>query len=233
MAQIVLVHGGWHGGWAWKHVRRQLTGLGHEVFCPTMTGLGERSHLAHAEITPDDHVLDIVNVLKWNELEDAVLVGHSYAGFIITGVASRVPEQVSALVYLDAFVPTESMQSAFAIGLKERAAEVRASAGDDGLVPPVGFKRWSADPRSREWLRKLATPHPVKCFGEGTSLSGRESEVRKRLFVLCDRYDPSPFRSFYELYKSDPDWLVAKLPSLHDAMVDVPDLVVEQILRVC
>ena len=102
---FVLVHPAWHGAWFWKKVVPLLRQRGHLVFTPTLTGLGERSHLARAEIGLDMHVSDIVNVLKYEDLRDVVLVGHSSSGVVITGVADRAPAQIAHVVYLDAFVP--------------------------------------------------------------------------------------------------------------------------------
>src|SRR5512136_3051948 len=107
MSTFVLVHGAWHGGWCYKRVAERLRAKGHVVYTPTNTGLGERSHLYHRDINLDTHITDILNVIKWEELDDFVLVGHSYGGMIITGVADRIPEKVRRLVYLDAFVPED------------------------------------------------------------------------------------------------------------------------------
>lgn len=223
MGNIVLVHGGWHGGWVWRDVAERLTAEGHYASTPTLTGLGERSHLAHADITPDLHVEDIVNVIKFEDLDDVVLVGHSYGGFIITGVASQIPERVSGLIYLDAFVPASSGQSAFSIGTKERADEVRSTITDGFLVPPSGIQRWTSDPKKQEWLSKQVTPHPLRCFSEGPTLSGRENEIAKRMFILCSKHKPSPFWHFHERYQNDPKWRSEELDCLHDAMVEKPE----------
>ncbi len=223
MTAIVLVHGGWHGGWVWREVEDLLRARGHRVFSPTMTGLGERAHLAHADITPDLHVDDICGVLRANELTDVTLVGHSYGGFIIAGVASRMPDRVSALVYLDAFVPTASGQSAFSIGTPERAAEVRASMTGGYLVPPSGLDRWTGDPEKRAWLASLATPHPIRCFSEGPTLTGVERAIGRKMHILCTRHSPSPFWSFHDRYANDPDWETARLDCLHDAMIELPE----------
>src|ERR1700722_11132565 len=106
-ATYVLVHGAWHGGWCFARVAELLRARGDRVFTPTMTGLGERVHLAHPGITLDDHVTDIVNVLRFEDLRDVVLLGHSYGGFVISGVVEAVPERIAALVFLDAFVPQD------------------------------------------------------------------------------------------------------------------------------
>src|SRR5262245_37638819 len=107
MADIVMVAGGWHGGWALTPIARKLRAHGHEVFTPTLTGLGERSHLAGAAINLETHIQDVVNVVLYERLSRVVLCGHSYAGMVITAVADRLPEQIASLVYVDAFVPKD------------------------------------------------------------------------------------------------------------------------------
>ena len=102
---FVLVHGAWHGGWCWRRVADVLQQRGHNVFTPTMTGLGERSHLIDGKINLTTHVTDIVNVIKWESLNDIVLVGHSYGGIIISGVAEAMRDTIGSIVFLDAFVP--------------------------------------------------------------------------------------------------------------------------------
>lgn len=222
MSNIVLVHGGWHGGWAWREVEDLLRARGHRVFSPTMTGLGERAHLAHPDITPDLHVEDICGVLKFEDLSDVTLVGHSYGGFVIAGVASQMPDCVSALVYLDAFVPDVSGQAAFDIGTPERAEEIRATMTGGYLVPPSGFERWSSDPTKQKWLAKMVTPHPIRCFSEGPTLTGAEKTIARKMHIICAHHRPSPFWSFHDRYKNEPDWRVEQLGCLHDAMIELP-----------
>ena len=105
MTNFVLVHGAWIGGFCWRPNAQALRKAGHEVYTPTMTGLGERIHLMNPSINLDTHITDIVNVIKYEELSDVVLVGHSYGGMVITGVADALPDRITSLVYLDAFVP--------------------------------------------------------------------------------------------------------------------------------
>jgi pimeloyl-ACP methyl ester carboxylesterase len=104
MATFVLVHGAWHGSWCWKRVRKALQAEGHDVFTPTLTGIAERSHLISPQVDLDTHIADVVNLIRWEELTDVVLCGHSYGGCVITGAADRVAERIKALVYLDAFI---------------------------------------------------------------------------------------------------------------------------------
>jgi pimeloyl-ACP methyl ester carboxylesterase len=101
----VLVHGAWAGAWAWLRVADRLTARGHRVFAPALSGLGERSHLAHLAIELSTHVDDVVNEIRWKDLDGVVLVGHSYGGIVITGVAERVYERIASIVYVDAFIP--------------------------------------------------------------------------------------------------------------------------------
>src|SRR5262249_36325421 len=104
---FVLVHGGWLGGWCWRRVADRLRERGHVVFTPTLTGLGERSHLLSAGIDLDTHIADVVNVVKWERLNDVVLCGHSFSGFVISGVAEQIAPAIRSIVFLDAFVPSD------------------------------------------------------------------------------------------------------------------------------
>ena len=225
MATFVLVHGAWHGGWCWAKTTAALRALGHEVHAPTLTGLGERSHLLDDTITSDSHVTDIVNVLKWRALSDVVLVGHSYGGTIITGVAGHMPEAVSALVYLDAFVPEASNEAIFAKANPARMAafQKQIDAGAIGLEPDGAIDSWTDDPAVKAWLIQMCTPHPKGTFQTGVTLTGREAEVRRRHFILAERNKPSPFWAEYERVRSREGWSSETMPTLHDAMIEAPD----------
>ena len=220
---IVLVHGGWHGGWVWEEVATRLRARGHRVFAPSLTGLAERAHLLHAVEGPDTHVQDIVQLLAFHELTDVMLVGHSYGGMVIAGAASRVPQRIAALIYLDAFVPTESGTPANRMANPERAAEIERAIQPDGTIAPNGFERWSASPDTVAWLRAKTTPHPACCFRKGVTLTGAERSIRHRHFILCEKHRPSPFWQFHDRFLHDPTWRVSRLDCLHDAMVERPD----------
>ncbi|EDY82379.1 hypothetical protein VDG1235_2000 [Verrucomicrobiia bacterium DG1235] len=165
----VLVHGAWGGGWAWKDVQRLLEAKGHTVYRPTLTGHGERSHLASSEIDLSLHVQDVVNLLEWERLEDVVLVGHSYGGMVVTGAADRVPGRIKRLVYLDALVPEdgESLNSAFG-----RDSEDSSGPGqiEDGFSIPPWVPADAEAPHD--------VPHSIRCFSEPLSL---ENEARLQL----------------------------------------------------
>ena len=224
MACFVLVHGAWHRGWCWTQLADRLRRTGHDVHAPTLTGLGDRRHLATPDITPDTHVLDIVNLIEANDLQDIILVGHSYGGLIITGVASRMPERLCALVYLDAVVPQVSGVSAMAQRNPERLAAFRAQLADGAfMVDPDLFEAWSDDPAIQDWLRMKCTPHPIRCLTEGVTLTGREAGVRHRHYILAARNRPSMFWQEYERVRILDDWTTETMATKHDAMIEAPD----------
>lgn len=161
MATYVLVHGGWDGAWAWRPVARELQALGHEVFTPTLTGSGERVHLAAPSIGLDTHILDVVNVLRYEKLSDVILVGISYAGMVITGVAEQVPELIRQLIFLDAFVPQDGQSVADLMGpeimgFMEQAAK---RYGDGWRVP---HNPPDADRRTDALLKAAQQPLSVR-----------------------------------------------------------------------
>jgi pimeloyl-ACP methyl ester carboxylesterase len=169
---FVLVHGAWHGGWCWPRVADRLRSGGHKVFTPTLTGLGERSHLLSSEIDIATHVTDIVNVIKWERLTDIVLCGHSYGGFVISGVAEKMAGAVRSIVFLDAFVPDDgdSPQSLTGPAIREgiRAAVQR---GDLSMPPrPAAF--FGVNEADRPWVDALCVPQPTGTFTHKIAVTG-------------------------------------------------------------
>lgn len=155
MATFVLVHGGWDGGWGWRKVARKLQVSGHEVFTPTLTGSGERVHLATPEVGLDTHILDVANLLRYEDLYDVILVGTSYGGMVITGVAEIAPERIGQMIYLDAFVPQdgESVNDMAGPELSAGLAQAAQAFGDGWRVP---HNPPDADRRT-DFLLKAAT----------------------------------------------------------------------------
>jgi pimeloyl-ACP methyl ester carboxylesterase len=184
MANFVLVHGAWIGGWCWRPNAQALRRAGHEVFTPTLTGLGERSHLMNPTINLDTHITDIVNVIKYEELSDVVLVGHSYGGMVVTGVADKLPEKIASLVYLDAFVP-ENGQS-----LAELAPpEPKPQAASDYTLAPLPATVFGAKPEVAAFIDAHTSPHPTACFAQPAKLTGGSIvSTRKRTSTpMCRR----------------------------------------------
>jgi pimeloyl-ACP methyl ester carboxylesterase len=206
MAQIVLVAGGWHGGWALTPVARELRACGQEVFTPTLTGLGERSHLAHAGVNLDTHIEDIANVLLFEDLSEIILCGHSYAGMVITGVADRLHERIASLVYVDAFVPQDGESWWDLAGDRYRQIAIDRSKADGiGVAPP-------------QHLRSQCTPHPLATFRQAIRLTGRWQDVREKVFIYATGWPETPFTATYEALKTDPAWIVRTVPTRHDVI---------------
>ncbi len=178
MATIVLVHGSTSGGWVWKEIALKLRDAGHEVYTPTLTGLGERVHLLSREIGLDTQITDIVNVLQYEDLQDVILVGHSLAGMIITGVADQVPERIAILIYLDALVP-ENGESVLDLGSPEvnkfQAQQVHAK-GDGWLIPVSGNSNDVTD-RHR--------PHPWKVVTDKLILKNKARGGLPCVYIRC------------------------------------------------
>jgi pimeloyl-ACP methyl ester carboxylesterase len=231
MATFVLVHGAWHGGWCYKRVAQRLRARGHEVYTPTLTGLGERSHLLRAGINLSLHVQDILNVLTWEELSDVVLCGHSYGGMVITGVAAAVPEKIASLVYLDAFVP-EAGQALWDLTRDEMKQRALAGARRHGghAIPPVRAEAFHVNPADRAWVDTQCVPQPFATFLEPAKTGTRDLAVKRRTYIFAAGYQPSSFVRFYEMLKNDPAWTVKTAPCGHDVMIDEPDLLTEMLI---
>jgi pimeloyl-ACP methyl ester carboxylesterase len=219
MTNFVLVQGAWIGGWYWRPIAQALRKAGHEVYTPTLTGLGERIHLMSPSINLDTHIADIVNVIKQEELSDIVLVGHSYGGMVVTGVADALPQKVASLVYLDAFVP-ENGQSL--LNFLPPGAPAPVAASDYTLAPlPASF--FGASTAVAALVDARTTPHPTACFTQALKLGGGIGQIKKRTYIYCNVPAPTPFTQFYEKLKNNPSWTVHTLPCTHIVQIDMPD----------
>ena len=233
MANFVLVHGAWHGGWCWTPLKQRLCALGHQVHAPTLTGLGERAHLLSADITADTHVTDIVNTLRWRDLRDVILVGHSYGGLIITGAADRCVDRIRALVYFDAFVPEQSEQAIFQNANPERMAafQRQIDAGAIGLEPDGASITWAEDPDLRAYILSKCTPQPKGTFATGVTLSGQQDEVSNKHYIVAAKNSQSPFQREYERLKTHADWTNDALNTWHDGMLEAPEQMAQMLDR--
>jgi pimeloyl-ACP methyl ester carboxylesterase len=227
MATFVLVPGAWGGRWGWQWLAPYLREAGHRVHPITLSGLGERIDLAHAGITLDTHITDVVTALEFADLSDGILVGHSYAGMVITGVADRVPERLAQVVYLDATVP-ENGQSFYDVWPEDRDADLAAAeaAGTPGFVPaPLGWiEEAVTDEAVRAVLLERMTPHPLATFAQPIHLSRPDAATVPRAHVRCvagrDPADPQP--AFLARVQSDPAWRYVEIPFDHLAPVAAP-----------
>jgi pimeloyl-ACP methyl ester carboxylesterase len=229
---FVLVHGGWHGGWCWRRVSDLLEKNGHKVFTPTMTGLGERSHLLDPKINLATHVSDIVNVIKWEGLSDIVLVGHSYGGMIISGVAEQAREAIGSIVFLDAFVPESGDSLATKASQPVREAIAAAVQKGDTAMKPVPAAVFRVNEKDRAWVDAKCTPHPLATLTDKVTVTGAHEKVAKKTYIRAKGYPSVPFDGAQAKLAANSAWRVYEMPCGHDAMVDMPDRLAEILLEV-
>lgn len=227
MAPIVLVHGAWHGGWCWQRLAPLLRDRGHEVHRPTLTGLGDRAHLRPLlgdALGLDTHVDDVVGLLEHEDLHDVVLVGHSYGGMVITGVADRAADRLARLTYLDAFLP-EPGRSMFDVLRPERRdlfqEQARRTGGLVPSPPPQAFG--VSDPADAEWVAARLCPQPVRTFSQPLPLGPARALPRTYLHCTAGAV-VATFAPFAERVREDPAWDYVELDAGHDVMLTAPDV---------
>ena len=228
---FVLVHGAWHGGWCWKKLKSILIDQGYEVYTPTLTGLGERSHLLNENINLDTHIQDVVNVIEYEDLSNVVLVGHSYAGMVVTGVADRISQRISHLVFLDAFLPESG-----------KALKDYTPPPPPGAPKKSGRDAWKVSPRETasawgvrdaqdiEWAQKRLGPQSGATFGQPVTLSGPLSEKMKKAYVLLTKDSPWFLEAakraqkmgyqYYEMLKGGHDAMISEPAEVASILVD-------------
>lgn len=187
MSTYLLVHGAWDGGFIWKEVTALLRQAGHDVYTPSLTGLGERTHLAHPKIDLDTFIQDIVGVITYEQLEDVILVGHSFSGMVITGAAEQVPDRIKHLVYVDAMVPRhgESVSTLSAPFLDNPYND----ASDDN-TPAFIAPRDPSDP--------LKSPMPTRSYMQKLSISNeRAAQIPRTYIEPLDNPDSWPMTAFF------------------------------------
>lgn len=236
MASFVLVHGGGHGGWCYRKVARLLRDAGHDVYTPTLTGLGERKHLLTIDTDLSTHITDIVNTLIYEDLRQVILVGHSYGGMVITGVADRAADRISELVFLDAAHP-EDGQSLADVAPASMAFARSSSRFVDGvelvmwpnedMVAAMGV----TDPGDEAELRAKMMPHPWKSFAEPLRFVNGDAALKiPRTNINCSanvRGAPEEVRA-----KQMSGHRNFEIDSGHDLMITEPDTVTEMLLEI-
>ncbi|MEI9964013.1 MAG: alpha/beta fold hydrolase [Caulobacteraceae bacterium] len=229
-ATFVLVHGSWHGGWCWRRVADRLTARGHKVYTPTLSGLAERSHANNPRIDLSTHVDDVAGLLKWEALEDVVLVGHSYAGMVISGVAEKAaPGAIGSIVFLDAFLP-EDRKCLFDYvtgGEGGPGAAMAAEGKATGFVSPIPAAVFNVNEADRDWVDSQCTPQSYRCFLQRLRLTGARERIPKKAFILATEYMGLRDASFVDKVKADPTWRYYEVACGHDVMLDEPDRLTE------
>ena len=227
---FVLLHGAFHGGWCWPRIAEPLRAAGHRVFTPTLTGLGERSHLMTTDITLDVMVNDLVNVFEFEELTDVVLVAHSFAGVVATGAVSRLRHRIRHLVLLDSLLVLQSGQSPFDALLPAVAAERRklAQATSSGLSIPVPLPAafGVTDPLDAAWLTAKCTPHPLSAYESPLHFEGAPCAGLPVSYVAVTPHYGATVAA-REHAKSRADWCYIEIEAGHDAMITSPQRVLD------
>jgi pimeloyl-ACP methyl ester carboxylesterase len=229
---FVLVHGAWGGGWCWRRVADRLRRDGHAVFTPTLTGLGERSHLLRPGIDLATHVADIVSVMRWERLNDVVLCGHSYGGFVISGVAEEIPALIRSIMFLDAFVPEngDTIQKLITRPTFQDAIRAALQRGDLG-VPPPPAEAFGVNEADRAWVDSLRVPQPIGTFTSPIPLSGARENIARKTYIRAKGYANQAFDRALATVQADPSWRCYEVPCGHAVMVDMPERLTELLLQ--
>ncbi len=231
MATFVLVHGMYVGGWSWKKVTPLLRAAGHDVFTPTLTGLGERVHLATPDIDLDTHVADVVNLLTYEDLRDVTLVGYSYGATVIAGVAERAPERLAQLVFGDGAVPADGQSAYDAVDasaahrVADRAAADAAGTPGYAPVPAEQVAALIADAADRAWVIAKMTPHPLATVAQPQRLGDPAAAALPRAFVYCPEGKTAggPMERLATRLRADPGWRYREVVANHAAPFTAPE----------
>jgi pimeloyl-ACP methyl ester carboxylesterase len=248
---IVLVPGACLGGWAWREVAASLRSLGHDVYPVTLTGLGERVHLASRDVDLETHIADVVNLLDYEDLNDAVLVGHSYAGVVVTAVADRRPERLQAVVYLDTGPLPGGMAIADVQTPEQRERQLREAERDgDGWLWPVPDRDTllsgaygsasGLEPAHLQLIAARGTPQPYATFTTPLRLTGAQLDGLRRVAIFCTDggMNLALLRDLIEQKDpradafADPSWELYELPTGHWAMFSLPGPLAELLDRI-
>jgi pimeloyl-ACP methyl ester carboxylesterase len=219
---FLVCHGAWSAGWAWKKMHPLMQAAGHRLVTPTYTGLGERAHLAHRGIDLDAHIEDMLNVIKYEDLCDIVLVGHSYGGMVATGVADRARDKVRQLIYIDAFVPQDG-QSLLDLNEVARPRMQELSRTGDGWRVPPNPTPPDTSPADIEWLTARRVDMPIKCFEANLKLQGGPLTL-PRSYIYATRIAPADtFGPFARMTEGDAAWSYYEIDASHSPNVTAPE----------
>lgn len=221
MADFVLVHGAWHGAWCWKKILPGLWAAGHRAFAVTLTGTGERAHQLAPGIALRTHIDDAAAVIEAEELRQAILVGHSYGGMVITGVADRMPERIARLVYLDAVVPLpgESWSSTHPA---QTQAQRRQAIAATGSIPPADPGLFGLAGEDAQWVARRQTPHPGGVYDDPLQFDAARVAALARTFIDCNAPALATIAVMRERVRRQPGWQLREIATGHDAMISAP-----------
>ena len=232
MSDFVLVHGAWHGAWCWKRVLPVLWRSGHRAFAVSLTGVGERAHLLSSDIRLQTHIDDVTAVIESEELQGAVLVGHSYAGMIITGVADQMKDasRLKKLIYLDAVVPHPGECWSSTHSAENQAARRGAIAGS-GTLPPPSPDVYGLHGEDADWVARRQTPHPGAVYDDPLHFDPQRVARFSRRFIDCTDPALATIAASRLRARQTPGWSVTEIASGHDPMISAPAALVAALLE--
>lgn len=223
---FVLVHGAWHGGWGWVRLAELLHRQGHVVFTPTLTGLGERSHLMSASVNATTHITDVVNLIHYERLSDIVLVGHSYGGCVVSGVAEVVPDKIASIVFLDAFIPDNGDATVDLVQPAVKDIILAAQARGETTVPVRNAAAFNVNEKDQAWVDSLAGPQPIGSMTEKLKLTGAREKIARKTYIRASGYPNVSFEAAHARAKAE-GWRTYEVPCGHDVMIDMPERLAE------
>lgn len=231
MATIVLVHGAWGGSWGFRKLRQPLSAAGHQVFTPSLTGIGERQHLTSPEVGLSTHITDVVNLVTYEDLDPIILLGFSYGGMVVTGALAEIGDRVSDLIFLDALVPSDGQSAEAIIGV-----EAATMAGSSGWLIPSA-PRELATPEETDWSSGRRSPQPIRTFTEPVSLASPLEDHPFSLTYIKATADPSEaegsgFWRAANAAKTSDRWRYEEIATNHVIPLMAPDRLVEILLDI-
>jgi len=227
---FLLIHGSFLGGWCWRPVSDLLEKNGHKVFSPTLTGLGERSHLLSKNINLETHITDIVNVVKWEDLSDVCLVVHSYGGWIGSGALEHIRDRVSSIIWVDAFKPEDGQKPIDFTAFREPFLDAEKKGGAGVFPPPGKPGPIFVNEKDSAFVASKSTAHPVGTYFEPIKLSGARENVAKKTYIRATKSIPA-FDSAMAACKADKSWSTFEIACGHMVMLDAPGRLTEILLQ--
>ncbi|MDT0678767.1 alpha/beta hydrolase [Autumnicola musiva] len=219
----VLVHGAWHGGWSWQMVSQELRENDFNVYTPSLSGLGEHKNIATENITLETHISDIVNLIEMEDLYNVILVGHSYSGTVIAGVADRIPNRLSKLIFLDAMLVHDG-ESPLSLQPKEARISQEKLVRKKQNIPPFPVALFGVtDSLQAKWVTERLTPQPFNTFAQELSLENEYGNGLPLIYIACTNPWLPILKKMSKEAKNNPSWSYFELNTGHDAMLLVPD----------
>jgi pimeloyl-ACP methyl ester carboxylesterase len=230
---FVLIHGAWHGGWCWRRVADRLEKHGQKVYAQSLTGNGDRSHLLSKDVILDTHIADIVNLIRWEDLNDICLVAHSYGGWPASGALEHIHGRVASIIWLDAFKPEDGQKGTdFASEFSRKTLEEAVAKGEPGRKPPPA-RTFSLSEKDYAWIESKLTPQPNGVALQPIRLTGKRETIARKTYIRAPLYPQAAFDQALAECKADGTWQTfVNEKTGHDVMIDQPEWLADVLLKV-